>query len=152
MTSKAFLMVLFSMVLSASTMMAQDISMFPKAPEGYKRVTIKMKPLKNEDNYKVEFYIGKLEEVDNCNNFFLSGDLEKKNLEGWGYDYYHFDSKAVAGTKMGCLDNKRVKKLVYYQPQMERYNSKLPIVIYVPKDHEVRYRIWTRGATEMKAQ
>ena len=26
---------------------------------------------------------------------------------------------------------------------MLRYNSKLPIVLYVPKDVEVRYRVWS---------
>lgn len=28
------------------------------------------------------------------------------------------------------------------QPELLRYNSKLPIVIYAPKDMEVKYRIW----------
>ena len=26
-----------------------------------------------------------------------------------------------------------------------RYNSKLPVVVYVPDEFEVRYRIWTAG-------
>jgi len=31
-----------------------------------------------------------------------------------------------------------------------RYNSRLPIVVYVPESVEVRYRIWTTGA-ELKS-
>jgi ecotin len=31
-----------------------------------------------------------------------------------------------------------------------RYNSRLPIMVYVPEGVEVRYRIWTAGA-EIKA-
>jgi len=27
----------------------------------------------------------------------------------------------------------------------QRYNSKLPVVVYVPKDFEVRFRIWSAG-------
>lgn len=30
-------------------------------------------------------------------------------------------------------------------PYLVRYNSKLPIVVYVPEGVEVRYRIWTAG-------
>jgi ecotin len=32
------------------------------------------------------------------------------------------------------------------EPYIIRYNSRLPIVVYVPEDVEVRYRIWTTGA------
>ncbi len=31
-------------------------------------------------------------------------------------------------------------------PYLIRYNSRLPIVVYVPEGVEVRYRIWTAGA------
>ena len=31
-------------------------------------------------------------------------------------------------------------------PYIIRYNSRLPIVVYVPEGVEVRYRIWTAGA------
>jgi len=35
------------------------------------------------------------------------------------------------------------------EPYLIRYNSKLPVVVYVPDGAEVRYRIWRTGA-EMK--
>ena len=28
------------------------------------------------------------------------------------------------------------------EPKLLRYNSRLPVVVYVPADVEVRYRIW----------
>jgi ecotin len=31
------------------------------------------------------------------------------------------------------------------EPYMVRYNSRLPIVVYVPTGTEVRYRVWTAG-------
>jgi ecotin len=32
------------------------------------------------------------------------------------------------------------------EPYFIRYNSRLPIVVYVPEGVEVRYRIWKAGA------
>jgi ecotin len=32
------------------------------------------------------------------------------------------------------------------EPYFIRYNSRLPIVVYVPEGAEVRYRIWEAGA------
>ncbi|MEI7489665.1 MAG: ecotin family protein [Chryseobacterium sp.] len=43
------------------------------------------------------------------------------------------------------------KKFVYIQPEIVRYNSKLPLVFYVPKDLEVRYRILRPDAAMKKA-
>ena len=36
------------------------------------------------------------------------------------------------------------------EPCIIRYNSRLPIMVYVPEGVEVRYRIWTTGA-ELKS-
>ncbi len=49
-------------------------------------------------------------------------------------------------TMMGCLDN--TKKPAFVQANMGqaafiRYNSKLPIVVYAPKDVDVKYRVWS---------
>jgi len=33
------------------------------------------------------------------------------------------------------------------EPYFVRYNSRLPVVVYVPEDAEVRYRIWGAGET-----
>ncbi len=42
---------------------------------------------------------------------------------------------------MACPDQKLTLKFVSLQPEIANYNSKLPLVLYVPKDMEVRYRI-----------
>jgi ecotin len=56
----------------------------------------------------------------------------------------------MAGTLMG-VDPKTPKVSRFIplggEPYLIRYNSRLPVVIYVPKDAEVQYRIW-RGAPE----
>jgi uncharacterized lipoprotein YbaY len=54
----------------------------------------------------------------------------------------------MAGTLMAV--NPNVPKVARFitlggDPYLIRYNSHLPIVVYVPKEVEVRYRIWTAG-------
>ena len=50
-----------------------------------------------------------------------------------------------ASTMMACPEGKTHAEFVPVVGDgfMLRYNSKLPIVVYVPKDIEVRYRIWS---------
>lgn len=120
-----------------------DISKFPVAEKGFKKVVIELPTKKNEDNLKFEFKVGKNAEVDKCNKFFLVGTLKEATLQGYGYNYYRFSSNGeVAGTKMGCMDNETVSKFVTSEAKIIRYNSKLPVVIYVPEGMEVQYRIW----------
>jgi ecotin len=38
------------------------------------------------------------------------------------------------------------------QLPLQRYNSRMPIVVYVPKGAEVRYRIWKAGKETNAAQ
>ncbi|MDH6254359.1 ecotin [Chryseobacterium sp. H1D6B] len=126
-----------------------EIEMFPKSKEGYKQVYIQLPVAKNENDLKVEFFVG-TEKMLDCNNYFLMGNVKTQDLQGWGYNYYEVESKGeVGGTLMACLDKKTTKKFVSLQPEIVRYNSKLPLVFYIPKDLEVRYRI-LRPDTSMK--
>ncbi len=122
-----------------------DIEMFPKAKKGYKQVYIQVPQKKSENDFKVEIFAGRNELVD-CNRHFMLGSIKEEVLDGWGYNYYTIDSKGtIGGTKMACPDNKKTMQFIHIQPQMLRYNSKLPIVIYVPENMEVKYRIWSAG-------
>jgi len=48
---------------------------------------------------------------------------------------------------MACPDKKQSKKFVTTHlgegNNIVRYNSKLPIVVYVPNDIAVKYRVWS---------
>ena len=137
------LALLMVMVTFAQKNMKIDYSMYPKAKDGYEQKIITLKTLPNEDNYSVEIFAGKKTLVDSCNHFFLAGAFEQKTVDGWGYDYFNFESNGnVGGTLMGCFDNKSVEKIVHAQSIQTRYNSKLPIVVYVPKSYTLEYRIW----------
>lgn len=131
-----------------SMSMAQQISkqhtdIFPAAENGYKKLVIEVPHSANDDNKKIEFTVGKWMDVDGCNLFSLMGTLEKKDLQGWGYDYYVFKTEGqVRSTMMGCPDAPARHLFVSAQPEMVRYNGKLPIVIYVPEEYEVQFKIY----------
>ncbi|MBT2622411.1 MULTISPECIES: ecotin family protein [Chryseobacterium] len=128
-----------------------EIEMFPKAKDGYKQVYIQLPVAKNEQDLKVEYFVG-TEKMLDCNNYFLMGSVKSQDLQGWGYNYYEVESNGeAAGTLMGCMNKKATKKFIYIQPEIVRYNSKLPLVFYVPKDLEVRYRILRPDAAMKKA-
>ena len=123
----------------------EKVAPFPKAEKGMKRQVIQLTPQEDESTLKVELLIGQTLEVD-CNLHRLSGKLESKTLEGWGYDYYVFDKvSSPVSTMMACPDGKKEKKFVTAylgDAGMLRYNSKLPIVVYTPDNVDVKYRVW----------
>ncbi|TWC52006.1 ecotin [Pseudomonas sp. SJZ080] len=131
----------------------EDVAPFPKAESGITRQVIHLAPQKQEDSYQVEILAGKTLDVD-CNRQRLSGMLEEKNLEGWGYPFYRLE-KVIGpmSTLMACPDGKSSQAFVPVVGDgfRLRYNSKLPIVLYVPKDVEVRYRVWSASSKVEKA-
>jgi ecotin len=129
-----------------------QIEMFPKAKEGYKQVYVQLPIAKNENDLKVEFFAG-TEKMLDCNKHFLIGKVNNQDLQGWGYNYYEIESKGeTGGTLMACPDQKLTKKFVSLQPETVRYNSKLPLVFYLPKDMEIRYRILRPDAMKKAVQ
>lgn len=131
----------------------EEVAPFPKPESGFARQVIHLTPQAREDDYQVEILAGKTLNVD-CNRQRLGGILEEKNLEGWGYPFYRLE-KVIGpmSTLMACPDGKSHQDFVPVVGDgfMLRYNSKLPIVLYVPKDVEVRYRIWSASSKVDKA-
>lgn len=147
------------MAISASSMAAtshestdisklplEKVAPYPEAEKGRVRQVIYLPATENENDFKVELLIGKTLEVD-CNHHMMGGKLVSKTLEGWGYNYLVLENlSSPASTMMACTDKTKTKKFIAANlgdQAIERYNSKLPIVVYVPKDVEVKYRIWT---------
>lgn len=121
---------------------------YPAAADGYNRHVIELPAQTNEAEHKVEIIAGKTLEVD-CNQQRLGGQWQEKTVEGWGYSYYELGQVGPAmSTLMACPDGSRKQAFVRVggEPQLVRYNSKLPLVIYAPKDVEVRYRVWSAAA------
>ncbi|KLN95604.1 serine protease inhibitor ecotin [Moellerella wisconsensis] len=141
---------LMAAVLVSSCAIAENqlekIAPYPKAEAGMTRHVIELQPKSNENDYMVELVIGKTLKVD-CNKQWFMGELDKKELQGWGYDYYQLEEvKGPASTMMGCGDQPPKESFVTTNLGDEafvRYNSKLPIVVYAPKDMDVKYRVWS---------
>jgi ecotin len=120
---------------------------FPAAKEGQERYVIVLphKERGEENSFKVELIVGKMMMTDGVNRVRLGGTIEAKPLKGWGYTYYQVDKIGPGmSTRMAPRPGvKPVEKFVTMSPLQIRYNSRLPIVVLVPKGCEVRYRIWS---------
>ena len=135
---------------------ADNMKAFPPAAEGMVRYVLPLAPEKNEDSLKVELVVGKTVKVDPVNHFFFGGTLETVIIEGWGFDYHILRKLGpMAGTLIGVEPGvPDVERFVAVggEPRLLRYNSRLPLVIYVPEGVEVRYRLWRAGAELKKGQ
>lgn len=116
---------------------------YPEARSGYVQNVIVLPKKNNEALYKVELYAGLIQEVD-CNHHSLLGAIEEKQLDSYGYTYYNVKTEErILSTRKGCPDQKKTIQFISTQPVMVRYNSNTPIVIYAPKDVQIRYKIYT---------
>ena len=141
----AILALTLAAVAPAMAASLKDVAPYPEAEKGFTRQVIHLPAQADESAYQLEILAGKTLKVD-CNRQRLGGSLEERTLEGWGYSYYRLDKvSGPASTLMACPEGKSKKDFVPVIGEgfVLRYNSKLPIVIYAPKDVEVRYRLWS---------
>ena len=138
-------------LLLAVTGLAQnqdDMKPYPAAEPGYGRLVFRVPEREDEANHQVEIMVGKTLMVD-CNRTMFTGNLEQRVAEGWGYPYYLLENASgPASTMMACPPGDAKTEafvLVTGEGFKQRYNSKLPVVVYVPEGFEVRYRIWSAG-------
>lgn len=128
-----------------------DLKKYPKAEKGQVMQVIVLPKLENEGEKKVQILVGKFAMVDSANMARMMGEMKAVDLKGWGYQYYVFTSDGnIMQTRRGGgkLEKRFVDALSDFSV---RYNSKLPIVVYVPKGFSVKYRIWTLGEEELHA-
>lgn len=135
---------LFSAIFSVQA--ADNMKAFPPAETGEVRHVLRLQQQKDEAGYKVELIVGKTVEVDTVNKYFFVGKIKAETIKGWGFTRYIVPKLGpMAGTLM-AIDPSAPKERRFIQiggePYLIRYNSRLPIVIYVPEGVEVRYRIW----------
>jgi len=123
-----------------------NLKAYPPEEKGMNRHVIHLAEMNDEDDYRVELQIGKTMELDEVNRYFFGGNVEEVIVEGWGFPKYVVkDLGQLAGTRIGVDPNSpKTKRFVRLggEPKLLRYNSKLPLVIYVPTGTEVRYRVW----------
>lgn len=122
-----------------------DLSPWPAAGPGETRYVIRLPVMDDESAHGVELFIGRELEID-CNRHWFGGKFERQVVSGWGYPMYRLtDVAGPASTMMACPEED--KQTVFVSVNLEdssvRYNSKLPIVVYVPEGFVVRYRTWS---------
>lgn len=121
---------------------------YPEAPVGMKRCVIYLDPKDEVDelsHLKIELIPGRITYCEDPKRNFISGAIEERTIEGWGYDYYTVQMGGVVdkqGNAVSGRNSIQFVPLVGTGPNL-RYNSKLPIVVYAPQDAEVRYRVWS---------
>lgn len=125
---------------------ADELQAFPPAEAGMVRHVINLPKQDDESVLKVELIIGKTVITDATNRYFFGGVLETESISGWGFERYILRKLGpMAGTLMaGDPDAPKVERFVTLggEERLLRYNSRLPLVVYVPADVEVRHRVW----------
>jgi len=124
-----------------------NLKAYPAPEAGMKRCVIHLESKSNEESdYRIEVLVGKTVEVDQANRYFFSGKLEEVTIEGWGFPKYVVKELGpMSGTRIAPDPNApKVNQFVSLGggQQLLRYNSRLPLVVYVPADAEVRLRVW----------
>jgi len=111
------------------------------------RYVIKLPSVQKPEKYKVQVLIGKNVRLDPRNQYRFHGEIKRETIKGWGYSYYILRKVGpMAGTLMAIPEGTpKVERFIEVMPSMNliRYNSRLPLVIYVPEGFEVRYLLWT---------
>lgn len=129
---------------------------FPSARDGMERFVIVLphKDRGDEEAFRVEIIVGKTMLTDGVNVVRLGHAIEPRTLTGWGYTYDEATGPSeTVSTRMAPPPGApMVQSFVAASPLHVRYNSRLPIVVYVPEGYEVRYRIWQASDTTEKAE
>ena len=137
----------FAVALTAHA--ADPLQAFPPADAGMVRHVLQLPKQADESAFKVELIVGRTVPLDEHNRYFFGGRIQKEDIKGWGYTRYVVGTLGpMAGTQMAVDPNApMVDRFITLagEPYLIRYNSRLPVVVYVPEGAEVRYRIWKAG-------
>ena len=149
----ATVVLLFLLAVPAG-LATDNMKAFPPAGEGMVRHVLQLPQQADESGLKVELIVGKTVETDAGNRYFFAGRIEEETIKGRGFPRCMVSKLGpMAGTLMAVNPNApKVTRFITPggAPYIIRYNSRLPVVVYLPEGVEVRYRIWTAGA-EVKA-
>jgi len=125
---------------------ADNMKAFPPPKKGMVRHVLQVPKQTDESMFKVELIVGKTIRIDKENGYFFGGKIETETIKGWGFTRYLVTKLGpMAGTLMAVDPNApKADRFITLggEPFLIRYNSRLPMVVYVPEGVKVRYRIW----------
>ena len=137
---------IFTLLIVGSINAEDNMKAFPPPDVGKIRYVIPLAEQDDESNFQVELIVGQTVEIDEINRYFYGGQIKKKVIVGWGFTRYVVSELGpMAGTLMAVDPNApKVNRFIRLggEPYLIRYNSRLPVVVYVPEGVEVLYRIW----------
>ncbi|CCD11599.1 unnamed protein product [Trypanosoma congolense IL3000] len=96
-----------------------------------------------EENYRLQLIPGYATN-DSAAPSTVSGVVREETIYGWGCNYYVVE--------LGPRPTRRRSSQAFEKPtrfvpisskHLLRYNSRLPVVVYLPKGVELRYRVWS---------
>lgn len=139
-------MLLLSLGLVNFAFGQDNMKAFPPAGDGMARFVLELPEKEDEFSFKLELIVGKTLELDEANRYFFGGTLVEETIEGWGFPKYVLKELGPMAGTLIAVDPKapKVKRFIALggEPFLVRYNSRLPVVVYVPGGVEVRYRVW----------
>lgn len=138
---------ILSLIFASPNALADNnMKAFPPADDGMVRYVFHPPKQADESALKLELIVGKTAKTDAVNRHFLGGKIVEETIEGWGFPKFVVRKLGpMASTLMAVdPDEPPVERFVTLggEPFLIRYNSALPVVVYVPEGVEVRYRIW----------
>ena len=142
-----------------------DLKAYPQPSVGEQRWVIQLPgvvPPSGDPNlsadpgdWRVELIVGKLVTVD-CNLHRFGGRLQSEPVKGWGYPVFRLpDPGPMISTRMACPPGAPLRSSFVQtggEPFLVPYNASLPLVVYVPKGFELRWRLWKADRRQIPAR
>ena len=142
-----------------------DLKPYPAAASGEQRWVIQLPGVLppsadptvsgNPADWRVELIVGKEVKVD-CNRHRLGGQLKSESVKGWGYTVFRLvEQGPMISTRMACPPGEPLSTSFIKagsKPFVLPYNASLPIVVYTPKDFDVRWRLWKAETRQQAAE
>lgn len=122
-----------------------NLDSYPPAEKGQVRYVWHPPQLPQENDAKVELIVGKNVDTDGVNLYHFRGQIDTVPISRAGYEGYVAKSEGVVKTLMGIPPGTaRLIKFVRLgkSSTLVRYNSRLPVVVYVPEGFIVNFRVW----------
>lgn len=147
MKNACLMVIILVFATSVSVSIAGNMDAFAPAKNGMTRHVLELPGQTDESKFKVQLIIGKTVRIDKGNRYFFGGKIVKETIKGWGFTRYVVSKLgSMAGTLMAVDPNvPKVDRFITLggRPYLIPYNSRLPVVVYVPEGVEVRYQIWS---------
>ncbi|MCO1333027.1 ecotin [Microbulbifer sp. OS29] len=134
----------FVLFLVTSSYAAEPLDAFPLDVNGKSRHVIVLPKVVDESRFRVELIPGRSEIAD-CNLRSFSAPLQREVLPGWGYPYYVLsDLSSTMDTRKVCAPGTETRRFITVRGDglLLPYNSNLPLVVYLPKGVQLKYRVW----------